>query len=195
MVLARHEFDSLALELTSRFCYKQINSSWHQQDGMPKPEVAAAWAKLKSLSISHDADPRLRKNTKWPRPLFALATKLQSLSLEIMYPAKGPRALNLLDYNGTLPFLKNIIPKGFGITDEVLLRFILRHASTLRSVDLTLRVTETGKSWEPLVLILRDNTPLLEHLTLRRANDPLMTKICLPSTGSAARICCQGRRT
>lgn len=64
MVLASHEFDSLALELTSRFCYKHINASWHQQEGTPKPEVAAAWAKSKGLTISHDADPRLRKNTK-----------------------------------------------------------------------------------------------------------------------------------
>lgn len=100
-----------------------------------------------------------------------------------MYPKKGPRALNLLDYIGTLPVLKNITLKGFGITDENLLRFIFRHASTLRSVDLALRVTETGKSWEPLVLLLRDNAPLLEHLTLRRANDPLGTKICLSFNG------------
>lgn len=182
-VLASHDFHSLALELTSPFCYKQINSSWRQQDGTPKPDIKAAWERLENLKISYDASPERRKHTKWPRPLFASAVKLQSLTLDIMYPATGPKALHLLDDAATFPVLENITLKGFGITEDSLLKFLARQGSTLRRVDFTLRVSELGESWEPVVRLLRDDASLLEHLTLRRAKDRMATKVCLSFNG------------
>jgi hypothetical protein len=166
-IIVDRRFTSLELDLKKRSGHHVDAQWWCCESGELKPKVHAAWGNLTNLTLRFSKHVIKRGHSASLPALLAAAVNLEALNMSIV---TEPIDLPLIDWlyvNGAYPKLQHLTLMISYVRQAHIFGFLLRHAATLRSANLSLTFLDQSPTWEPLLALLRDNFPLLHKVAFK----------------------------